>query len=90
MAGVDGLPRLVNFPLQCNDSLLIFLTQLESCLYLGRVGDDLRIELAALADEALLIVCAAPREARGDGGSGSGGSRHACPSVRAGMHALLA
>ena len=53
---VHKLPRLFNLPLERRDRSLVLVGQLERRRDLCRVGDDLSVELAALADEAPLVV----------------------------------
>ena len=53
---VHHLPRLLHLALELVDRSLVLVRQFQRALDLRRVGDDLRVEVAALLDEPLLAV----------------------------------
>lgn len=48
-------PRLLNFFPERPDSRLVLLRELEGRLHLGRIVDDLAVELATLLNQSLLL-----------------------------------
>ena len=61
MTSIHYAPALFYLLLQCRHCGRILLAQRQCCLHLGRACHQLSIELAALADQAALIVMATPQ-----------------------------
>ncbi len=57
LGGIVSLPGSLHLILQLVDGDLLLLAEAQRGLYLGRIGHDLRVELAAFLDEPDLIVC---------------------------------
>lgn len=56
MSDVDHSPSFLYLFAEGTDGGLILLGKLESCLDLGRIVDDLAVELATLLDQPLLLL----------------------------------
>lgn len=57
MAGIHRLPCFLNLLFEGHNGLLVLLAELEGCLHLCGIAHNLRVELSALLDQPLLIVC---------------------------------
>lgn len=56
MSDVDHCPRLFYLFAERSDGSLVFLRELEGRLNLGRIVDDLAVELATFLNQALLLL----------------------------------
>mmetsp|Transcript_36906 Transcript_36906/g.93234 ORF Transcript_36906/g.93234 Transcript_36906/m.93234 type:complete len:212 (+) Transcript_36906:2104-2739(+) len=56
VACVYHFPRLLDFLLQSLDGVLVLLAELQCCLHLGSIRNNLRIQLPALLDEPFLAL----------------------------------